>query len=81
MVCIDVRLFGCFRGSSDQDSSVRVELPAAVTVLELKRLLADRLPGGPVVQSVLADESRVLEDTYLVERDCGLALLPPVSGG
>lgn len=81
MVRVDVRLFGCFRGRSDSESSLRLDLPGPATVARLKGLLADRLPGGPVAQSVLADEARVLEDPDLIERDCRLALLPPVSGG
>lgn len=81
MVQVDVRLFGCFRGRSDQDPMLRLEIPGPATVGELRKLLAERLPGGPVAQSVLADESQVLEDGFRIDRDCRLALLPPVSGG
>jgi molybdopterin converting factor subunit 1 len=82
MNVIRVRLFARARDLAGLET-VTVSLPAAATVCELRRRLAEQQPqlAELLGRSALAINQEFVEDTATVPTGAEAALLPPVSGG
>jgi molybdopterin converting factor small subunit len=82
-VQIQLRLFGAFRRFGD-GSVLSVPLRAGSGISDLRGALAELLGGqhsGLIADSSFADESAILSDDSVFDRDCTVAVLPPVCGG
>lgn len=84
---VQVSLFGAFR-QFDAAAAVKLVVPAAATVADLRRALADHaaqnwpeFKPGLLARSVFASESEVMRDGDALPADGRMAVLPPVSGG
>ena len=85
---VKMQLFGPFRKFGN-GMSMDVEIDRPVTVIELKRNLAEKLrsldpqsrEAELVSDSAIASETHVLSENVVIDTDCSLAILPPVSGG
>lgn len=88
MIQIRLRLFGAFR-KYHEGGEISLDLPERSGLSELRSALAARLaeshPGFGEARlledSAFADESAILPPDVRFERDCSVAVLPPVCGG
>lgn len=79
-VTLTVRLFGAFRAVGNEP--VTLTLPRGATITEARRALKSALGNNPLIDdSALADETQILPENAVFERDTELAILPPVCGG
>jgi molybdopterin converting factor small subunit len=83
---VEISLFGAFRKYNS--GVVQFEFNEGKTCEQVKWALGDYLQSRypdfdkELVQtSVLADDKSVLASSTLIERNCSLAVLPPVCGG
>ncbi|HUG92794.1 MAG TPA: MoaD/ThiS family protein [Planctomycetaceae bacterium] len=79
---VEVRLFARARDLAGADR-VRVELPLAARVIDLRAALAEQFPGlRPLVPNLLvAVGTEYADDATAVGPDVEIACFPPVSGG
>jgi len=84
---VTVLLFGAFRQYSD-DGKLLLKVSSQGSVAELRKLLSKVLKEkNPMFSaellenSVLGNNEKILEEDFLIDGDCELALLPPVCGG
>jgi molybdopterin converting factor subunit 1 len=79
---VTVRLFARARDLAGA-AAVEVSLPDGATVAELRRAMADKVPGliGLLQRSALAVNDEFAEDSQPLPDGAEVALLPPVSGG
>jgi molybdopterin converting factor subunit 1 len=79
---LTVRLFARVRDLAGSDT-VGVELPAAATVADLRRTLADRFPalGELLARSAVAVNHDFADDSRPLSAGDEVAVIPPVSGG
>jgi molybdopterin converting factor subunit 1 len=79
---VHVRLFARARDLAGANA-VRVELPDAATIADLRRRLAADYPAlaGLLERSALAVENDFADDSRVLSANAEVALLPPVSGG
>lgn len=80
-VKLDIALFGAFRPFG---ASVAVYVPVGCGIAEVKQRLAAALGSADpklIGASVLANDDEVLPASAVFDRDCRLAILPPVCGG
>jgi len=80
-----MRVVVLFFGAARELTALRevpLELPALVTVAELRKLLAERFTGinDALNYAVAINEAHAMNDDVLQEGDV-VAILPPVSGG
>lgn len=79
-ITLTVSLFGAFRANGGKP--VTLTLPKGVSLPEARRALKAALNNHPLIDdSALADETQVLPEDAMFERDAELAILPPVCGG
>lgn len=80
-ITLTVTLFGALRGE-DNGAPLALALPHGATLAEARRALKAALHHHPLVEdSALADETQILPEDTVFERDTILAILPPVCGG
>lgn len=81
MNSIGVRLecFGALRDHSD-GKDILVQIKKGATLKELRQILASQI-GNLVFESALADQSQILSDEFVLDKDIKLFILPPVCGG
>ena len=85
---VEISLFGSFR-KFDNGQPVILFLPQGANLNTIRsglsKELAARYPEfnqqALIDESALADEREILSDTYCLERNVKLAILPPVCGG
>lgn len=88
MIQVTVRLFGAFRNKVPSDE-VQFNLPGASNLSEVRSaFLTELTKCNPdftsaelIKHSAFADDSKILNETSRIEKDCTLAILPPVCGG
>lgn len=85
MIEVRFRFFGAMR---EFGTGLDMEVPAGITVRELKDRLAKELGDtraafrpGILAQSAIGDERAVLADSDTIKQSGELAVLPPVCGG
>jgi len=78
-ISIHVKLFGAFRKFGE---SIDFSMPVGSTIAAVKKALQQKLNGeGLVFDSVLANNSAILRDHDVLDKDTELSILPPVCGG
>ena len=79
---LTVHLFARVRELAGADT-VSVELPAAATVADLRRAVADRFPqlAGLLERSAIAVNHEFAPSSQAIEPDIEVGVIPPVSGG
>ncbi len=85
---VKIRLFGAFRDYSEQNF-LSFQFEPGTSLDQIKQSLAQKLmllrPEKPcatlLAQSVLADESAVLCEDFVLAKSQELAIIPPVCGG
>lgn len=88
MIEVKIRLFGALRDYGD-DREIKLKVPASSSVCQLRASLLSHIQcfhpqfAEPhlVMDSAFAIESEILQDSFQIESDCRLAILPPVCGG
>ena len=88
MIEVKIRLFGAFRKYGD-GSEIRIPLPKNASINSLRSVLGTRLeelyPGfgeaGLLQDSAFANDTEILRNDSTLDRDCVVAVLPPVCGG
>ncbi len=81
MIDLIIQHYGSFR-KFGIDTSLKLEAPATINVI--KSLFADTIGKDQqilVASSVLANDSAILQDDYIIDKSCALSILPPVCGG
>lgn len=89
MIEIKVRLFGAFRKYESNQTFIHLKVLEPSSIDTVKVAIAsyfrERFENFSDEQllndSVIADESQVLETSKIIDRSCTLAILPPVCGG
>ena len=80
-ITLTVNLFGAFRGH-ENGKPLTLCLPHGATLIEARRALKAALNNHPLIDdSALADETQILPEDAVFERDTQIAILPPVCGG
>ncbi len=80
-ITLTISLFGAFRGY-ENGGPLTLALPQGATLVQARSAIKEALGGHPLVDnSALADETRILSEAAIFERDTELAILPPVCGG
>ncbi len=78
---VAVKLFGVFRNFSEQEE-IQFSLPEGATAQDVKKALGEMWPVDVLIaQSVVADETHVLQPEESIQCGVKLAILPPVCGG
>lgn len=85
---VEITLFGSFR-KFDNGTPVILNLPQGTNLNTIRNgLLAELTKRYPdfnqqslIDESALADEKQILDDSYIINQDVRLAILPPVCGG
>ncbi|OFZ21253.1 MAG: hypothetical protein A2X94_07285 [Bdellovibrionales bacterium GWB1_55_8] len=84
----EFRLFGALREYGSPDSMISIEIPAAISIAELRTHLASVIGAQKgdharslVLDSAIADERRLLTDQDTLPETGTFSLLPPVCGG
>ena len=79
---VKVVLFASARESFG-GGEVELELSQSATVADLKRELIERCPEASelVIRSAISIDHEFAVDSMLVDPDCEIGLIPPVSGG
>lgn len=79
---VTVHLFARARELT-RSEAVTMELPAAATLAELRRELAERFPAlaGLLAVSALAVNHDFADDSQVLSPTDEVAVIPPVSGG
>ena len=78
---IHIKLFGAFRKNGH---ALTLCLPAGSTVAAVKQQISRQInetDAALVFDSVLADDAAILPDSYVLENNINLSILPPVCGG
>lgn len=78
---IRIRYFGAFR---KYGTEMILSLEKGCSITKLKEAICTELKEGEhslVFDSVLANDSDILDETDVLEADCQLSILPPVCGG
>lgn len=80
-ITLTVNLFGAFRGH-ENGKPLTLSLPHGATLGQARSALKAALNDHPLIDdSALADETQILPEDAVFERDTQLAILPPVCGG
>lgn len=80
-ITLTVNLFGAFRGH-ENGRPLMLSLPHGATLGQVRSALKAALNDHPLINdSALADETQILPEDAVFERDTQLAILPPVCGG
>lgn len=80
-ITLTVNLFGVFRGH-ENGKPLTLKLPQGATLSEARSAIKAMLNNHPLMDdSALADETQILSEDAVFERDTQLAILPPVCGG
>lgn len=80
-ITIKMRLFGAFRKYGEETA---FSAPAGCTAREAKARLESVLPDADpklIRDSALANDDEIIDDAAVLDKDCRLAILPPVCGG
>jgi len=80
-ITVDIRFFGAFRTFG---RDVVLSLPLGSNLVAVKQALIAKIGKDQellVNDSVLADSVHILPETYIIEENCCLSILPPVCGG
>ncbi len=85
---VEINLFGSFR-KFDNGQPIILFLPQGANLNNIRNGLSTELTArypefnqqALINESAIADEREILGDTYCLERDVKLAILPPVCGG
>tara|TARA_R110002111_G_scaffold71813_3_gene115100 strand:+ start:411 stop:662 length:252 start_codon:yes stop_codon:yes gene_type:complete len=78
---LSIRCFGVFRQFGE---TLSLEVPQDTTIHDIKNRLTELLEGAHkelIKDSVLANDTDILPDTYVVHGKTKLSILPPVCGG
>lgn len=78
---INIKMFGALRAAGD---SRQVEVRPDISVAQLKESIAAQMPEidrDLIADCVLATESEILPEAYILRDVQELSLLPPVCGG
>ncbi len=79
MITISMKFFGGFRKCGE---SIDFTVPTGATVEIVKEKLKEKLGGYSLISdSVLANDSKILRDSDILDSDVELSILPPVCGG
>lgn len=81
IITVQIKFFGVFRKLG---SAITLEIPAGLTVHGVKQKLWQALGAEHqqlVEDSVLASQTSVLPEAYVISQAAELAVLPPVCGG
>ncbi len=76
-ITLEIKLYGAFR---KQGESVTIAVPCGSDMAQVKEILAESL-GALVQDSVLANDDKILPNSYIFEQDAVISILPPVCGG
>ncbi len=86
-VGITIRLFGAFRKFGN-GSEIEISVRCGTNLKELRVLLSQYLRENDpkfsetlVVDSAIANDTKILTNDFCIEKSCTLAILPPVCGG
>lgn len=78
---ITITHYGVFRKLG---TDTKISIPAPATIETVRAALADKLGAAHKVlveDSVLASDTDILPDAYVIDGNCVLSVLPPVCGG
>ena len=78
---ITITHYGAFRKLG---TDTKISIPAPATIGAVRTVLADKLGDAHRVlvgDSVLASDTDILPDAYVIDGSCALSILPPVCGG
>lgn len=79
MITIHIKFFGAFRKFG---AGIEIDVPANTTILAIKTELQSKLNNEKLVlDSVLANDDTVLQDSDILKDNAELSILPPVCGG
>lgn len=78
---LSIKYFGTFRQFGE---SLSLDVPEGSTIHDIKNKLSQHLDGAHkelIEDSVLANNSDILPNTYVIKKNTELSILPPVCGG
>ncbi len=76
---INIKFFGSFRKFGE---SININIPNGSSVFTAKQLLQKELNDNKLVtDSVLANDTDILQYNDIIDDDAPLSILPPVCGG
>lgn len=78
---ITIQFYGAFRKLG---SSQRITCESPSSIAQIKSVLSSVLGEGHkalIKDSVMANDTDILPNDYILMKDCTLSILPPVCGG
>jgi molybdopterin converting factor small subunit len=81
MITFPIKCFGVFRQFGDK---LCVAVNPGSSVLQIKAALVQQLGQQHktlVEESVLANDNAILQNSYILQEETSLSILPPVCGG
>jgi molybdopterin converting factor small subunit len=80
-IVLSVTFFGAFR-EYDTGTPLSLFVPHGATLAQVRHALKAAMNNDPLIEdSALADDTHILPEETIFERDTQIALLPPVCGG
>ena len=78
-ITIHIKFFGAFRKFGE---GLNFSVPTGSTIAAVKTVLQSKLDGSCLVlDSALANDNTILRDSYVLDDNVELSILPPVCGG